>query len=65
MTDYSGEELEPRLCCYIVKHIQNIDKVLLNYKLAGAMIAAVKSQWCRAHAVIVGYLCGGLGREPD
>ena len=64
-TDYDGEELEPGLRRFIVEHIQNIDKVLLNCELAGAIIAAVKSQWCCTWAIVVGYLCGGLGREPD
>ena len=55
----------PGLRKFIVEHIQNIDRVLLNCELAGVTIAAKKSQWCKKEAVIVGYLCGIDGCKLD
>ena len=38
--------------------------MLLNAELAGATIAAKKSQWCQKEAVLLGYLCTEKGRLP-
>ncbi|ORY59919.1 uncharacterized protein BCR38DRAFT_350493, partial [Pseudomassariella vexata] len=50
---------------FVLEHLSNIDKVLLNCELAGATVAAEKSQWCQKEAVLVGYLCTPYGRHPD
>jgi hypothetical protein len=63
--DYNGHLVRPGLRRYIVEHLKNIDAVLLNAELAGATIAAVKSQWCQPKAVLLGYLCTPNGRLPD
>ena len=39
--------------------------MLLNVELAGATIAAVKSQWCQSKAVLLGYLYTPKGRLPN
>jgi hypothetical protein len=64
-SDYDGEEIRPGLRRYIIEHLQNLDKVLVNVELSGCTVHATKSQWCCAQAVILGYLCGQGGRSPD
>ena len=39
--------------------------MLLNAELAGATIAAVKSQWYQSKAVLLGYLYTPKGRLPN
>ncbi len=63
--DYGGRLARPGVRQFIADHLQNIDAVLLNAELAGATIAAVKSQWCQPQAVLLGYLCTPDGRLPD
>ena len=64
-TKYDLELIRPGLRRYVVEHLQNLDKVLVNVELAACTIAAKKSQWCRPRATILGYLCGTSGRSPD
>lgn len=63
--DWNNEEVLPGIRRYVLEHLQNIDKVLVNMELAGGTIAAVKSQWCQVEAVMLGYLCTPGGRLPD
>ena len=62
---YEDEETLPGIRRAVLEHLQNLDKVLVNCELAGLTIAVAKSQWCKKKAVIVGYLTGSGGREPD
>ena len=62
---YDQMEAAPGVRRYVLEHLVNLDKVLLNVELAGCTIAGGKSQFCRSQAVIVGYLCGTHGRKPD
>jgi len=62
---YSDQEVEPGIRKFVLEHLQNISSVLVNCELAGATIAAGKSQWCRNTAVLLGYICGTNGRLPD
>jgi len=61
---YNNEEIEPSLRRYVVKHIQNLDKVLCNLKRAGCTIRA-KSQFCMSGLRLVGYVCDAEGRKLD
>ena len=63
--DYQGKEFEEGIRLFVWEHILNVDAVLLNCELAGATIAAAKSQWCQEEAVLLGYLCCPGGRAPD
>jgi hypothetical protein len=64
---YDQEEVPglPGVRRYVLEHIINLDRVLVNVELAGGTIAGKKSQWCQASTVIVGYLCGTDGRRPE
>lgn len=64
-TTYGDALIRHGLRRYVVEHIQNIDKVLVNCELAGVTIAVRKSQWCRRSAVVVGYVCGIDGRRSE
>lgn len=64
-TRYDDEEVEHGVRRYVLEHLQNLDKVLVNVELAGCTISGPKSKWCQNEAVIVGYLCGTNGRKPD
>ncbi|KAL9566939.1 hypothetical protein ACKAV7_008708 [Fusarium commune] len=64
-TTYDEEEVAPGVRRYILEHLVNIDKVLINVELSGCTIAGGKSQFCQKTTVVVGYLCGTNGRAPD
>ena len=55
-TNYSSEELEPRLRRYIVEYIQRIDRILTDIKRSGCIVLAEKSKFCRFSTQIVGYV---------
>ncbi|SCV59862.1 uncharacterized protein FFFS_14431 [Fusarium fujikuroi] len=63
--DLIPEVFAPGVRRYILEHLINIDKVLLNTELLGCTIAGGKSQFCQKTTVVVGYLCGTYGRAPD
>lgn len=44
-TTYNKRELAPEIRQYMVKHIQNLDKVLADLEQAGVTIAGAKSQF--------------------
>lgn len=62
---YDEEETEPGIRRWVLEHLTNLDKVLVNVELSGCTISARKSQFCQATAVIVGFLCGTSGRRPE
>ena len=64
-TTYNNKELAPGIRQYVIKHIQNLDKVLADLKQAGVIIAGAKSQFCRAGIKIVGYISDANGRHLD
>ena len=41
--DYDNEEFEPGIRRFVAEYLLNVNNVLLNYKLARAIISAVKS----------------------
>jgi len=61
---YNNEEIEPSLRRYVVKHIQNLDKVLYNLKRARCTIRA-KSQFCMSGLRLVSYVYDAKGRKLD
>jgi len=63
-TDYGGEEICPGMRRYVVEHLINLDKTLVNIELSGCTIAGKKSRFCTATTAVVGYLCGTNGRRP-
>lgn len=64
LTTYNEEEVLPGVRRFVLEHLINIDKVLVNIELAGCTISAVKSQFCQQTAKVVGYLCGTYGCQP-
>lgn len=62
---FDNEEVTPGIRRYVLEHLINLDKVLVNVELAGCTISPAKSLFCQAEAVIVGYLCGTNGRRPE
>ena len=49
----------------MVKHIQNLDKILADLEQAGVTIAGAKSQFCQADINIIGYICDTDSRHPN
>lgn len=43
---YNNKKLAPRIWRYVVEHIQNLDKVLLDLEQARIIISKAKSQFC-------------------
>jgi hypothetical protein len=63
-TTYNNEEIVPGVRRYMLEHLINIDKVLVNLELAGCTASALKTKFCQPTAEIVGYVCGTYGRMP-
>lgn len=64
-TIYNNKELTSGIRQYVIKHIQNFDKVLADLKQMGVTIAGAKSQFCQAGIKIVGYICNANGCHSD
>ena len=45
-TTYNNKEAAPGICCYMLEHIQSLDKVFADIKEAKATITRAKSQFC-------------------
>lgn len=64
-TTYNKEEVIPGVWQYIFKHLQKLDQMLFNLKVAGLMIAPLKSQFYIPAIKIVGYVCNIEGWHPE
>lgn len=64
-TTYNNEEVSPGLRRYVAEHLRNVDRVLVNFELAGATAAAEKSQWCQEKVDLVGFTLTPEGRLPE
>ena len=42
--NYNKEEVKYSICRYIIKYLQNIDKVLVNCELVGVTVSVIKSK---------------------
>ena len=62
---YNDAEAVQGIRQYILEHLINIDKTLLNLELGGATASATKTQWCKNRGSFLGYNCGTDGRQPD
>ena len=61
-TDYSKELKLFKICRFIFKHLQNLDKALNRIKRAKASIKP-KLQFCYNSISIIGFVCGFRGRS--
>ena len=64
-TKYGNEEALLGIRRYVLEHIVNINQVLTNVELAGAVISGAKSQFCILSIKLVGFICDSDGRHPD
>ena len=62
---YSNEEVEPGIRRYVLKHIQSLDKILINLERANYTVSGVKSRFCVIGLKIVGYIYDIEGRRFD
>ena len=56
-TDYNDKEVLMRVCQYILKTIQNLDKVLINVKCTDRSVSDEKSQYIMKQLKIVEFVC--------
>jgi RNase H-like domain found in reverse transcriptase/Integrase zinc binding domain len=63
-TEYDGQLILPGIRRFVFEHLQNLDITLDRVERAGASIGE-KSQFCYNGMVIVGFVCGALGRSPS
>jgi len=56
-TDYNDEEVLIRVCQYILKTIQNLDKILINVECADRSVFDEKSQYIMKQLKIVEFVC--------
>ena len=57
-TDYDDEEILTEVCCYVLKSIQNLNKVLVNVECAEECVSSEKSQFVIKKLKIMGIICG-------
>ncbi len=57
-TDYNNEEVLMRVRWYILKTIQNLDKVLINIECTNRSVSDEKSQYIMKQLKIVEFVCG-------
>ena len=62
---YNDEEVIPGVRRFVLEHLQNLDRVLVNYKLAGTTVSGEKSQFGMSSIKIVGFICDSEGRRPE
>ena len=56
-TDYNNEEVLMRVCQYILKTIQNLDKILINVECTDRSVSDEKSQYIMKQLKIVEFVC--------
>ena len=64
-TDYEGVKALPGIWWFMLKHIQNIDKVLSDAECTGITVAEGKSQWLVAGVKVVEFVCDHEGCHSD
>jgi hypothetical protein len=62
---FNDEEVILRVRRYVLLYLINVDKVLVNLKLGGAIALVIKIQWYRTKGSFLGYLYSIDGRELD
>ncbi len=63
-TIYSREEICPSMHRYIIEHLINLNKMLINIKLSGCTISGGKLRFCTATTAVVRYLYRTNGWRP-
>lgn len=48
-----------------MKHISNLDHVLVDYKRAGATVTGLNSSWCKPCIKFIRFVCREEGRLPE
>jgi len=56
-TDYNDKEVLMRVCQYILKTIQNLDKILINVECTDRSVSDEKSQYIIKQLKIVEFVC--------
>ena len=64
-TNYRDAEALPGIQRFILKHIQNLNRVLCNLKKAELTVAEVKSQWCMFEIDVIDFMYDLKGHHPD
>ncbi len=62
-TDYNDKEVLTEVRQYILKAIQNLDKVLINVECANRSVSDKKSQYIMKQLKIVEFVCKPNGRS--
>jgi len=62
-TDYNNEKVLMRVCQYILKTIQNLNKVLINVECTDRSVSDEKSQYIMKQLKIVEFVCKSNGRS--
>jgi len=62
-TDYNDKKVLMRVCQYILKTIQNLNKVLINVKCTNRSVSDEKSQYIMKQLKIVEFVCRPNGRS--
>jgi len=62
-TDYNDEKVLMKVCQYILKTIQNLDKILINVECANRSVSDKKLQYIMKQLKIVEFVCKPNGRS--
>ena len=56
-TRYNKEKVVLKICRFMLKHLENINAILFNFKLASLIASALKSKWYKSFTKIIRYMC--------
>ena len=63
--NYRDAEALSGIWRFILKYIQNLNKILYNLKKAELTVTEVKSQWCMSEIDVVSFMCDSKKCHPD
>jgi len=64
-TIYDNAEIASEVHQFVLKHIKNLDFVLLNFELVDCIISDEKSQFCMSSIKIVKFVCDFYDRRSE
>jgi len=64
-TIYDNAEIASKVHQFVLKHIKNLDFVLLNFELVDCIISDEKSQFCMSSIKIVKFVCDFHDRRSE
>ena len=63
--DHDNKKVVPEIRIFVLRHTQNLNKMLIDIERSKTTISDEKSQFCMFGIKIVSFACDGADRHPD